>query len=81
MDESEEYFSQTKFIDPIVHYIMTQYGIGMGLQKFKEQGVEAVTRELKQIHDLQMFIPMDANALTEEEKKRAIPLLMFLTEK
>ena len=41
----------------------------------------AVIRELKQIHDLQMFIPINANALTEEEKQKAIPLLMFATEK
>ena len=26
MDESQKYFSQEQFIDPIVHYIMTQYG-------------------------------------------------------
>ena len=55
--------------------------MGMGLRKFKEQGVVAITRELKQIHNLQTFIPMYASALTEEEKKRAIPLLMFVTEK
>ena len=41
-----------------------------GIIKFKEQGVVSVTRELKQIHDLEMFIPMDTNALTEEEKQK-----------
>ena len=81
VDESEEYFSQAKFIDPIVHFIMTQYSTGMGLQKFNEQVVVEVTKQLKQTHDLQMFIPMDANAVTEEDKQKAIPLLMFFTEK
>ena len=40
-----------------------------------------VSQELKQIHDLQTFITMDADSLKEEEKQKAIPLLMFFTEK
>ena len=77
--KSEVYFSQEKVIDPIVHYIMTQYVIGMGLRKFKKQGGMEVTQQLKQIHYLQTFIPMDADPLTEE--KKATPSLMFLTRK
>ena len=34
----------------------------------------AVTRELKQIHDLQTFIPMDAESSTEEEKQKSNPI-------
>ena len=30
-DEISKYISQDQFIDPIVHYIMTQHAIGMGL--------------------------------------------------
>ena len=45
------------------------------------QGVIALTLELKQINDLQAFILMDADSLTEEENQKAIPSLVFFTEK
>ena len=44
-DETKNYLSQEKFLDLIVHYIMTQYGIGEGLRKFKKQGERAARKE------------------------------------
>ena len=51
-DEISKYFSQEKFVNPIICNIMTQYGIWVGLSKFKKHGGMAVTKELEQIHDL-----------------------------
>ena len=62
--------SQEIFVNLIVHYMMTQNGIRSGLRKFKKRGEMVVKKELKQIHDLQAFLPMDASQLTEEEKRR-----------
>ena len=49
---------------------MTLYGIGAALRKFKKRSEMAVKKELKQIHDLQIFLTLDASQLTEEEKRR-----------
>lgn len=40
-----------------------------------------MTKELKQLHDMQTFFPVDAKTLTKEQRKRALASLMFLKEK
>jgi hypothetical protein len=60
---------------------LIQYSINAGLKKFGAQGEAAVTKELKQLHDMITFFPMDPNELTAEQKRKAIASLMFLTEK
>ena len=42
---------------------------------------EATTKELKQIHDMEVLILLDAHSLIDEGKKKAIASLMFMTEK
>jgi hypothetical protein len=60
---------------------MTQYSLKRGLQKFKEKGKEAVSKELEQLHLKQTFAPQDAKDLTVGQKKSALESLMFLKEK
>ena len=38
----------------LVHYSMTA-----GLEKFKEEGEAGVSKELKQMHDMEVFRPME----------------------
>ena len=38
-------------------------------------------KELKQLHDLETFEPLEASSLTKVEKKNAIASLMSLTKK
>ena len=47
---------------------------------YGEQGEFATKKELKQLHDMEMFQPIDPDKLTEEERQKAIASLMFLTE-
>jgi hypothetical protein len=57
------------------------YGIGPGIKKFQERGEAGVTKELTQMHDMDVFRPIMKNDLTRDERKKALASLMFLKEK
>jgi hypothetical protein len=57
---------------------MTQHGLRKGLKEFGNAGVEAVTKELQQLHDRNILEPINPNSITSEHKARALPYLMFL---
>jgi hypothetical protein len=57
------------------------YGIGPGIKKFQEQGEAGVTKELTQMHDMDVFRPIMKGDLTMDERKKALASLMFLKEK
>ena len=61
--------------------IMTQYSLKKGLAKFGTAAEKAVTKELTQFKDMDVFVPMDPTKLTYEDRKRAVASLMFLKEK
>ena len=52
-----------------------------GLKEFGEKGVEAVMKEIQQLHDREVIIPVETSELSREEKKAALAYLMFLTKK
>jgi hypothetical protein len=52
-----------------------------GIEKFGEQGIKAVHKEMKQIHDGVVFEPISTEKMTILERKRAMESLTFLTEK
>ncbi len=60
---------------------MAQYLIGAGIKKIKECGEAGVSKELTQMHDMQVFRPICKDDLTYDEKKKALASLMFLKEK
>jgi hypothetical protein len=61
--------------------VMTQHSMKKGLKLFGEAGTAAVLKELKQLHDLKVLEPTDANEMTPLEKKRSLQYLMFLKKK
>ncbi|KAL7472774.1 hypothetical protein ACHAXS_013136 [Conticribra weissflogii] len=65
----------------IMGVVMTQYMIGPGLARFKKRGEEAVTAKLGKLHNMQTFVPMHREELSDEEHKKAVGSLMFLKEK
>ena len=65
----------------IMHYLLTQYSLQQGIKMFREKGEAATTKELKQMHDMEALIPLNVQSLTDEQKNKAMALLMFLTEK
>jgi hypothetical protein len=57
------------------------YSLKQGIKKFGKPGIEAVHKEMKQIHDRVIFEPIRIEEMTILERKRAMESLIFLTEK
>ena len=60
---------------------MTQHSMKRGIKLFGDAGVDAVLKELKQLHDRKVLEPKDAKQMSEEDKKAALQYLMFLKQK
>jgi hypothetical protein len=58
-----------------------QYSLEARLKHFGERGETAVSNELKQFNVYDVFKPLYANKLFNEEKLKALTLLIFLKEK
>jgi hypothetical protein len=58
-----------------------QYSLEAGLKHFGERGETAVSKELKQFNVYNVFKPLYANKLSNEEKSKALTLIIFLKEK
>ena len=67
--------------DVLRHTVLTQYTLKKGLQVFGPPGVEAVYKELKQLHERKVGEPRDASTLSTAQKKNALGYLMFLKQK
>jgi len=59
----------------------SQYSIKKGLKLFGDAGAEAVKKEMKQLHDLDVLKPRHKKSMTTLELKRALQYLMFLKRK
>jgi hypothetical protein len=62
-------------------HLFTQHSIKKGLQVFGDAGAAAVIKELNQLHDLQVIVPVDPKLLTRDDKSNALQYLMFLKQK
>ncbi len=51
------------------------------IKKFQDRGKTGVSKELTQMHDMEVFCPVIRDSLTKEERTKAIKSLMFLKEK
>ena len=58
-----------------------QYSINKGIRLFGDRAREAVSKELKQLHDYVTYTPVHTHKLTADEKKQVLASLIFLTEK
>jgi hypothetical protein len=58
-----------------------QYTLDAGLRKFGDEGEMAITKELRQFNSNNVFELLEANSLSDEEKKGALASLIFLKEK
>ena len=63
------------------HTVLTQYTLKKGLQVFGPPGVEAVYKELQQLHQRKVGEPRDASTLSPMQKRNALGYLMFLKQK
>jgi hypothetical protein len=58
-----------------------QMGMKQGLRVFGQAGVEAVRKEMKQLHDRRVMQPIKSVELTPEQRREALGYLMFLKRK
>ncbi len=65
----------------IIGVVFTQYSMRAGLRKFKKEPENALHKELQQLHDMEVFIPMPANDLTPEQKRKALSTVTFIKQK
>ncbi|KAL7481435.1 LOW QUALITY PROTEIN: hypothetical protein ACHAW6_007114 [Cyclotella cf. meneghiniana] len=47
---------------------LQQYSIKAGLKKFGTHGEKAVTKELRQVHDMVTFFPLDPRVMKKEDR-------------
>ena len=62
-------------------YLMTQYNLKPGLQKFRERGTTTAISELTQLHVMDTWSVMDPTKLTRDDRTKALSSLLFLKEK
>ena len=60
---------------------LTQYNLKRGLKEFGKDGVDALGKEMEQLHMRKVAKPVDASKLTPEEKKATLRYLKFITKK
>jgi hypothetical protein len=58
-----------------------QHSMKAGIKRFGDWGTKAVKKELQQLHDRQVLVPMHREQLTALKRSRALGYLMFLKEK
>ena len=58
-----------------------QMSLKTGLRTFGTDGVKVVEKEMKQLHDREVMIPVHKKSLTHEQRKEALAYLMFLKRK
>ena len=63
------------------HMLLTQFGIKKGLELFEQEGVNAVLKELRQMHTMEVVEPLHPGIVTKEMRARALNYLMFLKRK
>ena len=74
-----EAFSQNN--GDVVNVFRQQYIFEKGLKEFKQDGVKATKKEVKQLHAQICFTPVHVKDLTPKERKKAQHTLLFLSEK
>ncbi len=52
-----------------------------GIKLFGKKSEKTTWKEIKEIHDMDTYTPMDSSKLTKKQKKKALATLFFLVEK
>ena len=66
---------------PIMGMLFAQFSLRRGIKEFGERAEQGAIKEMKQMHDMDAFIPRHFESLTKEERMRALSTLIFLKEK
>ena len=64
-----------------VHYCMTQLSLKQGIRAWGDAAINAVKKEVQQMHDKKVYKPVMFNTLTRQEKLAALRSIIFLKQK
>eukprot|EP00957_Ditylum_brightwellii_P069568 5283632-Ditylum_brightwellii.AAC.2 len=67
--------------DPVNELIMTQYHINKGIKVFGKDGITVVKKEMMQLHNRKVRVPVNLDELTSKQKWAVLKYLMFLKRK
>eukprot|EP00536_Pseudo-nitzschia_multiseries_P010625 jgi/Psemu1/203784/e_gw1.332.17.1 len=77
-----EYIAEVKRKEDLIdHYVMTQMSIKEGLKTFGDKGKQSIMKEINNLVSRDCFGEVDQESLTTEQKRRALPILMFMLVK
>ena len=57
----------------VLKYILTQYSLCRWLKTYGQKGIDATQKELKQLHDLDTYEPLNAASLPMQKRKMLSP--------
>ncbi len=63
------------------HTAMTQYTLERRLKEFDDDGIQAIAKEMQQLHDWEVLEPQEPTKMTRDKKRKALWYLMFLKKK
>jgi len=63
---------------PYAHIMMMQMNVKQGIKKFVEKGNEVLLKELNQLHEQEVLLPLKKKEMTHKQRKKALRYLMFL---
>jgi len=66
---------------PHMHILMTQISVKSGIKKFGKRGDDAVSKELRRLHDRKAMLPIRKDDMSSEDRHKALRYLMFIKEK
>ena len=80
LDEDDPLMSPDQWA-AVTHFCMTQYSFKAALRKFPGRTEKAVGKELLQLHNREVYRPLDASKLSPQEKRNALESIMTVKEK
>ena len=60
---------------------LAQLNLKQGIKRWGEKGIQAVVKELRQLHDQKVGSPRHRMDLSPKERRAALKYLMFLKQK
>jgi len=64
-----------------MHILMTQMSVKVGIKKFGKRGDDAVSKELRHLHNRKAMVPIRKDDMSAEDRHKALRYLMFIKEK
>ena len=68
-------------MNKVVGHMLTQMTATAGIKKHGNAAINAMFKELSQLHNKNVFAPVDANTLNRTQKKEALRAINLIKEK